>query len=48
MNNDAFENVLQDLRDLVREHPEYKSMLIRLLRAVRELFLDVAEQAGEK
>jgi hypothetical protein len=37
---DAFESVLDDLRELARQHPEVKSMLLRLLRAMRDVMRD--------
>ena len=42
---DPFESVLDDLRELAVKHPEVKSMLLRMLRAVRDLFADITEQA---
>jgi hypothetical protein len=41
---DAFEQVLDDLRELVRQHPEVKSLLLRLLRAVRDAVADFSER----
>lgn len=41
---DAFESVLDDLREFVRAHPEYKSLLLRLLRAVRDAVQDFSER----
>lgn len=41
---DPFESVLDDLRELVRQHPEVKSLLLRLLRAVRDAVADFSER----
>lgn len=41
---DAFEQVLDDLRELAVKHPEIKSLLLRLLRAVRDAVADFSER----
>jgi hypothetical protein len=41
---DPFESVLDDLRELAVKHPEVKSLLLRLLRAVRDAVADFVER----
>lgn len=42
----SLQNVLDDLLELATAHPALTSALLRLLRAVREAFVDVYVEGG--
>ena len=47
MSEDALTEVLNDLAQLAEDHPRARSVLIRILRSVRDALTDLLEPADD-